>query len=113
MDVIQGFFSYGLYDFWYCISVEDINPKNAGMYLYNDEKGNYNKSQLILGLCEIITIIHCQIDEDEPWEAGEGIKSFMQSILWFCENYKIDIEKFIRLKIIYNSTKPKMHGKKY
>jgi len=60
---------------------------------------------------EIIYATMAPIFADNPIETV--INQTMISIVWVCEHYGIDLEKHIRLKMEYNKSRERMHGKKY
>lgn len=59
-------------------------------------------------------IIHaCMVAVLSPKPIETRINQSMISIAWVCDHYGIDLERHIELKMEYNRTRGRMHGKKY
>jgi len=59
-------------------------------------------------------IIHaCMVAVLSPKQIETRINQSMISIVWICDHYGIDLERHIELKMEYNHTRERMHGKRY
>lgn len=86
------------------INMEDIEraAKTNGL----EEKKLENLGEELLGLCGMLDNMHRSMKLAYA-------RLIFAHLIWLADQLRIPLEAHVKLKMWYNSTRPKMHGKKY
>lgn len=68
-----------------------------------------NLGEELLNICGLIDSMH----RGKAWEEWSYVRLILARFIWLSNRLGLPLEKHIKYKIWYNSTRPKMHGKKY
>jgi NTP pyrophosphatase (non-canonical NTP hydrolase) len=87
-----------------------IGYLNIDTNLLSTDIGNYSTNNSV---SHYIIGANCFLCEYYRCPDVYNIQQFINMLMLLCKKENIDIEKFIKLKMQYNETRPYKHGKKY